>query len=373
MRDSKIKLLMGIPHPNARGGPPTHLPHLVQYFSEHDGYKVKTIFYGSKEFGTDRGRSESIIKKLFVTSGTFIEYLFYILFFRPNIIHLNTAFARLAIIRDVPFAILSRISGNRLILKLHGSHSEVVHTTSRVQKVIVRLLFWSATKVGVLSNTERQEIVKHFGYEQKVVIVKNIVDFSAPNVSVELFKKHGSEVCGLFVSRIEYRKGLQDLIRAIPLVRAQIPTFRPIVAGDGPDMSNCIDLANRLGVSQCVTWLGHVDNLKVQSLYRQCDFFVFPTHYPEGMPMVLIEALKSGIPCITTKVSFAASYMTDRKNCLFAAKNSPNDLADKLISLYTNRDLQKTMRLENPRFVKQFSQKNVGGEFEKLYEYMLKG
>jgi len=371
VQNGKIKLLMGIPHPNARGGPPTHLPLLVQYFSEQDGYEIKTFFYGSKEFGTDRGRREGIVRKIFVTSGNIVKYLFYLAAFRPDIVHLNTAFARLAIIRDLPFAILSRIFGVRLIFKIHGSHSAVVHTTNRIQRIMIQLFFWGAAKVGVLSDVERNEIIEQFGHEEELVIVKNIVDFRDPIFDVDLFEKQDDEIYGLFVSRIEYPKGLQDLLRAVPLITDQIPTFRLIIAGDGPDMPNCVELANSLGISYWVTWLGHVDNASLQSLYRRCDFFIFPTHYPEGMPMALVEALKSGIPIITTKVLFAVSYLTDSTNCLFARKYNPGDLAEKVVILFRNRDLQEMMRRENPKFIREFSQVDVGREFEEIYESML--
>jgi glycosyltransferase involved in cell wall biosynthesis len=203
------------------------------------------------------------------------------------------------------------------------------------------------------------------------VVVKNIVDLSDPIEPVNHFDGRDGEVYGLFVSRIERLKGLQDLLEAVPLIVEHVPTFKLIVAGDGPDLQNCIDMTKRLGISHRVTFFGHIDNFSVQSLYRKCDCFIFPTHYPEGMPMVLVEALKAGIPIITTKVLFALSYLTEFKHCLYVEKQDPNDLAEKVIRLVGNAELKRTMRREGSNFVRGFGKSVVGREFEAIYESML--
>lgn len=371
MHGEKTRLLMGIPHPTARGGPPTHLPMLVDYFRGHSGYEIRTFYYGSKLFGTERGQRESVLRKIFITSSKIIEYVYVLCTFRPRIVHLNTSFDKLTIMRDLPFALVSKVFGRKLILKIHGNNPDLINTKNWIQIRMIKCIFWCATKIGVLSNAEKQVYRRQFGYSEKLVVTKNIVARDELTYQTTQYEKIENELYGLFVSRVEEMKGLQDLIRAMVKVRKEIPNFKLIVAGDGPDMKKCIGLADRLELDESITWLGYVDNLAVQSLYRQCDVFVFPTHYPEGMPMVLVEALKAGIPIITTEVRFAMSYLNDRVNCLFVDKGDTDDLSAKIINILNDPRLQTIMRRENPKIVDKFRKATVGREFEDIYQSML--
>jgi glycosyltransferase involved in cell wall biosynthesis len=92
---------------------------------------------------------------------------------------------------------------------------------------------------------------------------------------------------------------------------------------------------------------------------------------PEGMPMSLMEALKSGIPIITTRVRFAVNYLVENKNCLFIDAGDINDIADKINKLIANKDLQMKMKTVNPEIVSFFDKEIVGKEFINIYKEML--
>ncbi len=362
---------MGIPHLAAKGGPPTHLPYLVEYFRSHSGYTIKTFYYGSKNFGTVKGESETVFKKIIQTLINLITYLYYIIVYRPDIVHLNSAFDFIALLRDVPFSLLSLVMRRNLIIKLHGSKYDLLMTKNRFKRLLVKFMFTGASCIGVLSDVERDEFIQQYGFKDKIIVVKNIIPSKTLNAKNEYFDRKKYECYGLFVSRIDEKKGLADLIMAVPEILKNKPSFKLVIAGDGPERENCENLADNLGVSSHLNWLGYVESINILTLYSQSDVFVFPTHYPEGMPMALVDALIVGVPIVTTRVRFASSYLKDMVNCLFVDKARPKQIANAVIHVLNDTDLQNSMSKMNPKLLYGFSKKQVGGEFCAIYMKML--
>ena len=131
---------MGIPAPWLKGGPPTHLPSLVEYFEKDGKYQIKTFYFGSEK----QDGNENTIAKIFHTLKILGRFILLIIRFRPQIIHLNSAFDKNSILRDVPFSLVSKLASKPLLFKVHGSHNELLYTKNPV------VLLWSVFIFGEL-------------------------------------------------------------------------------------------------------------------------------------------------------------------------------------------------------------------------------
>ena len=357
---------MGIPAPWLKGGPPTHLPSLVEYFEKDGKYQIKTFYFGSEK----QDGNENAIAKIFHTLKILGRFILLIIRFRPQIIHLNSAFDKNSILRDVPFSLVSKLASKPLLFKVHGSHNELLYTKNPVVLFMVRLYFWGASKVGVLSEFEKNEFVQQFGNASKLIVVKNIVK-NADAEFKDSSEKINAQYDALFVSRIEYGKGLEDLLQAIPLIVETYPSFVLAVAGSGRALNQYKELADELKIQLHVRWLGHIQNEELKNVFKESKIFVFTSHFPEGMPMSMVEALLYGMPVITTKTRFAVSYLKEEQNVLFIERHDAQQIAQKFLYLIDNITIQTKMRKENIDFIRQFSQEKVGNEFSKVYFQML--
>jgi len=362
-----IKLLMGVPHPNTIGGPPTHLPFLVEYFRRRDDYEIETFFIGSRANGTAKGERETIFLKVLATMRDVILFTFKVLRRRPDIVHINSAFALFTVIRDTPYAYIAKVFGCKTFLKIHGSHEDFLFTESRFKRGLVRMLFKKIDRVGVLSTIERDQFAEKFGNTHKLVVCKNIVLKKRKDLPFSELKVEPGKIYGLFVSRIDHKKGLIDLINSVPLIIKEKPNFVLLIAGDGEALATCKNRVHELNVEQYVQWLGFVDSSQILDVYRQSDVFIFPTIYPEGMPMALIDALRMGIPIVTTKVRFAKSYLEEGVNCLYSERNNSSDLSQKILQLLEDEKMKLRMRNENPNLIRHFEPGVVGEEFHDFY------
>jgi glycosyltransferase involved in cell wall biosynthesis len=365
---------MGVPSRKIKmGGPTTHLPYLVDFFEKSNQYKIRTFNYGSKvDGGSLIYKRESILSKFFNSVQVFFLFMYLVIVFRPHIIHINSAFVKRSLIRDIPYSLFAFVFRKNLIFKLHGSSYDLINTQNKVYLFLIRLFFLGVKRVGVLSEIERKEFIARFNNAQKLVVVKNIVNTDAKvNGQTGYFERDHTRMYGLFVSRIVEGKGLDDAIRALPSILKTHHNFVLVVAGDGPQKDLCIKLANDLNVNHCIIWLGFVPNEHLPRLISLSDIYIFLSHLPEGMPMSLVEALKYGIPIVTTKVRFAVNYMIENKNCLFIETGNIKDIVEKINQLIDNKELQSRMLIENPKIVEKFSQTIVGKEFEMIYHQMM--
>jgi glycogen(starch) synthase len=106
-----------------------------------------------------------------------------------------------------------------------------------------------------------------------------------------------SEPLVLLVGRLDYYKGFQLALEALPKVMGTVPDLRFLVAGSGPHEQELKDQASRLGIDGRGTFLGWIGDDVLHSLYRIADLCVVPSLY-EPFGLVALEAMASGCPCI---------------------------------------------------------------------------
>ncbi len=111
----------------------------------------------------------------------------------------------------------------------------------------------------------------------------------------------------LFVGKLEPKKRLADLLRALPLMR------RPsvlVVVGGGPLETACRELAAELGVS--VRWCGFLNQTELGRAYGISDCLVLPSGWGETWGLVVNESMASGLPCVVSdRVGCAPDMILD--------------------------------------------------------------
>jgi glycosyltransferase involved in cell wall biosynthesis len=152
----------------------------------------------------------------------------------------------------------------------------------------------------------------------------------------------------LTVSRIDPRKGLQVL----PGVVAELVTRGFDVALDivGPPIGQIGEAeaaaiqgeADRRCVSARVRLLGAVPLDRLFPMYRDYDLFILPTGPGEGIPRVLMEAMASGLPVVTTNVAGISSLVTDGHNGRLVG-SSEREVADAIAEIIADASLRRRL------------------------------
>lgn len=105
--------------------------------------------------------------------------------------------------------------------------------------------------------------------------------------------------CALYVGRIAKRKGIDFLIRSMPLVVQAIPDVQLLIGGKGSYLEKMKCLVRQLNLERNVTFLGFVPDDQLNTLYNQAQCVVVPSVF-EGFGITVIEALAAGTRVVGT-------------------------------------------------------------------------
>jgi glycosyltransferase involved in cell wall biosynthesis len=159
-----------------------------------------------------------------------------------------------------------------------------------------------------VSNSVGDELKKDLRYKGNLYIIHNGIDLNAFHPKKEhISTKH----VVLFAGRIIALKGIETIIKAIPLVLKQYPQTLFIFAGAGR-CDPYKKMLSRLDVPSPNYRFIKVPYGNMPGLYQQSDIFVLPS-YMESCPMSILEASASGVPVIATNVGDIPNLVDDGK------------------------------------------------------------
>ncbi|MBR0654636.1 glycosyltransferase family 4 protein [Plastoroseomonas arctica] len=117
----------------------------------------------------------------------------------------------------------------------------------------------------------------------------------------------------LYHGRVDRRKGVLDFLAALRLLRDDGVAFEAVVSGIGPDHDAAQALAAELGLD--VRFTGHAAYEDAPAVYALGDIFVSPT-YAEGFSNTILEAMASGLPCLSCHAVGVMDCLRDGENGL---------------------------------------------------------
>ena len=171
-------------------------------------------------------------------------------------------------------------------------------------------------QIVAISEMVKRDIVDYYDIpEEKVVVIYNGVDteyFHPRNKKYRekirsRFGLSPQHVVLIFVSHNFRLKGLRYLIQALPLIKQKNGNVKLLVVGR--DNNNPYwHLAKKMGCGEDVFFAGGVRDL--EQYYPSADILVHPTFY-DACSLVVLEALASGVPVITTRYNGAGGIISD--------------------------------------------------------------
>jgi glycosyltransferase involved in cell wall biosynthesis len=167
---------------------------------------------------------------------------------------------------------------------------------------------------------------------------------------------------GLFIGDIKTsRKNLETVLYAVQ----QTPTLNLVVAGALPG-SPYPAMAKRLGVSERVTFVGKVSH--IAKLMRSVDLFIFPSRY-EAHPLVVVEAMASGLPVIVSGV-FGAEHFIGESGVILDDPNDVHGLARVIKMLMDDPLLRQRMGQEGRNLALAMRWHMMAEQYLRVYEAM---
>jgi glycosyltransferase involved in cell wall biosynthesis len=146
----------------------------------------------------------------------------------------------------------------------------------------------------------------------------------------------------LCVGRLVGVKGQAVLLQALARLIADGVNVELAFVGDGPRGGHLRSEAERLGVSEAVTFTGAVGQDEIARWYRWADVFCLAS-FAEGVPVVLMEAMATGLPVVTTTIAGIPELVEHGRSGLLVPPGRADLLASALGTLVADPAMRAEM------------------------------
>jgi phosphatidyl-myo-inositol alpha-mannosyltransferase len=169
----------------------------------------------------------------------------------------------------------------------------------------------------------------------------------------------------LFVGRLEPRKGFEDAVLAFEALACGSPNLDLHVVGTGPAQDAIRHLAPSL--RERVTMFGAVSDDNLPRHYAAADLFVAPSTGRESFGVVLLEAMASGLPIVTSDIDGYREVVRHEREGLLVPPSDPLAVADAVLRLIGDDVLARRLGDAGRIRARDYAWTRVAREVEAIY------
>jgi len=174
-----------------------------------------------------------------------------------------------------------------------------------------------------------------------------------------------------FVGRLHAQKGVDWLLRVGPRLLSQLPNHDLLLVGDGPERKTLQDLAATLGIADRVHFAGWTPD--VPQILAASSMLVLPSRW-EGMPNVILEAMATGLPVVSTRAAGVEELLGPLADCQTVAIDDADGFVATALRLAQDPSKAQEIGYQNSqRAAEHFSLTAMIAAYEQLYESLLAG
>jgi phosphatidylinositol alpha-mannosyltransferase len=175
----------------------------------------------------------------------------------------------------------------------------------------------------------------------------------------------------LFLGRIDKRKGLEVILKALPRILKELGTVKLVVVGTGPELASAQALTNRLGIQQAVVFKGFVPREDLPRYYASCDTYISPAIGGEAQGIVLLEGMASGKAVIASNIAGYNETIRNGETGLLFPPGDAEALSRTVMTVLQNTDLRKRLERNGRQESIANSWQSVAQRIENYYYELL--
>ncbi|SMC40214.1 Glycosyltransferase involved in cell wall bisynthesis [Oscillospiraceae bacterium] len=250
-----------------------------------------------------------------------------------------------------------------------GHGSDIASLNFQPMKSLKRKCLDRAAQVTVVSNylkgkaeeiTERRDI--------KVIPMGCDTTKFSPEFRQERYFGDDKKTV-LFVGRLVTIKGVEYLIEAMKGVDARL-----VIVGEGPIKDDLKKNAEEAGID--AVFMGGKSHEELKVIYASSDVFVspsitLPNGAQEGLGLVALEAMSSGVPVIGSRSGGIVEVIDDGNNGILFDEKNVNQLRKSIKAILSNESLSRKLRHQALIDVKRYDYKETAKRYKECYKEIL--
>ena len=273
---------------------------------------------------------------------------------------------------------LGKLLRRPVLLKLTSSSSQGLQQATKILPIarFAKYMLKQVDAIVALTRETQAEAVA-FGVPQvRIHRLGNGVDVRSfrhlsPSERVRLRNKLKIVSSGtvIFVGRLSKEKNLYGLLHAWKEAVLRMPAgWKLLIVGDGPMRAQLESFVENEELTSSVSFTGYQSN--VSAWMAIADIYVLSSYW-EGLSNTMLEAMASGIPVVSSRVSGSAETLEETGAGIVVEIDQIDQLAEALIKLATNPILSNQMGQTGRKIVEnRFSIASIAERYEQLYQYL---
>ena len=353
-----------------------------------DGHEVTVITYKDgemPEFENDKGVNVYRIDNYMIHPNNFIDWIMQMNFNmiakaneliangeKFDVIHAHdwlVAYAAKTLKQSYNIPLISTIHATEA-----GRNSGIHDEVQRYINDTEWLLTYESSEVIVNSNYMKCELQRLFGLPfEKINVVPNginINNFNGIERDYEFRRQYAmdNEKIILYVGRLVYEKGVQNLISAMPKILNGYNDSKLVIVGKGGMYDELKNQANAMGIANKVYFTGYLNSKQVQKMYKCADVAVFPSTY-EPFGIVALEAMLAGVPAVVSDVGGLDEIINHGIDGMKSYAGNSNSIADSVLALlYDHKLCANISKNAKSKVKEQFNWNKIAQDTHFIYE-----
>jgi glycosyltransferase involved in cell wall biosynthesis len=226
---------------------------------------------------------------------------------------------------------------------------------------VFRLVTNGSAGVVVLEGLEDLAL-PHIRHD-RVALIPN--GATLPEVTAEPGKRSGP-VRMLSIGRLVLRKGFQDIIEALKVVRDARSDFELRIIGYGRDEEAIRQVLSNSGLEEHVKLAGRVEYQKLADYYRDSDLYLFYGDR-EGSSLAMIDAAAYGLPIVASDHPGNRTYVRDGENGLLVKHGDIHALARAVLDLLEHRDKLVPFGKKSREIAEEYAWANIAARYDAFF------
>jgi glycosyltransferase involved in cell wall biosynthesis len=302
----------------------------------------------------------------------YIKLFFTILKKNPDIIYIPSQQTTIAYLRDIPFILISKFLRKKVVCHLRGGYFKNWYQESgNFMKWVIRRI-QSMIDGQIVLGENLRPLYSHLMPVERIYVIPNGSDYDIPSN-----KKTNDKLTVLYLGNFIESKGLFDVLNAcFHLPRETWSSLQILFAGNWHDEVTKKKFLSIIEENPDfpVKIIGPVYGEDKFKLLSSSDIFVFPSFYRnEGHPWVIVEAMASSLPIISTNHAAIPESVLDNKNGFLVKKRNPKEIAGKIQFFLNNPDIRVQMGKESRNhYEANFSEKKIVENFTNTFNSLVK-
>ncbi len=284
---------------------------------------------------------------------------------RPDVVHAHdwlVAHPAIALAQFYDVPMVSTIHATEA-----GRHSGWVSgAISRQVHAIESWLVRESDSLITCSGSMGEEITELFGPGLAgITVIRNGIDVTCWPFAPRRPRTGPAEL--LYLGRLEYEKGVHDIIAALPRIRRTHPGTTLTVAGTGTQRDWLVERARKHRVLKATRFVGHLGHAELLAVLHRADAAVLPSHY-EPFGIVALEAAAAGTPLVTSNIGGLGEAVINGRTGVSCPPRDVAGLASAVRAVLDDPGAaQRRARAARERLTADFSWQTVAEETAQVY------